>query len=355
MNTALRNYDLLGPDGEQAVERGLASAQWYHSNISREQIKELMSRSDQPAIRDTAIWLGLLLGCAAVAIALWPSAWAWPFLLIYGVLYGSSGDSRWHECVHRTAFKTPWMNDTVYHIASFMMIRNPVVWMWSHSRHHSDTIIVGRDPEISQMRPPKLWRLLMNLFGLRDGVLSLWRMLRHATGRLDPQETAYVPERERPRAYRVARIWCVIYASTIITAIAMASWLPLLLIGLPRFYGAWHQVMTGVLQHAGLADNVLDHRLNSRTVYMNPISRFVYWNMNYHVEHHMFPTVPFHALPRLHALIKDDLPPANSGILDAWKEVLGALWRQRTDPDYYLRKTLPPSAQPYRAEFHAIE
>ena len=43
-----------------------------------------------------------------------------------------------------------------------------------------------------------------------------------------------------------------------------------MVIGLPRMYGAWHHVMTGLLQHGGLADNVTDHRLNSRTVYMNP-------------------------------------------------------------------------------------
>ena len=73
-------------------------------------------------------------------------------------------------------------------------------------------------------------------------------------------------------------------------------------------YGCWHMVMTGLLQHGGLADNVVDHRLNTRTVYMNPISRFIYWNMNYHIEHHMFPMVPYHALPRLHELIKHDLP-----------------------------------------------
>jgi fatty acid desaturase len=41
---------------------------------------------------------------------------------------------------------------------------------------------------------------------------------------------------------------------------------------------------------------------------MNPISRFLYWNMNYHVEHHMFPMVPYHALPKLHETIKHDLP-----------------------------------------------
>ncbi|RWE71309.1 MAG: fatty acid desaturase, partial [Mesorhizobium sp.] len=73
----------------------------------------------------------------------------------------------------------------------------------------------------------------------------------------------------------------------------------LVLIGLSRLYGTWHMVLTGLLQHIGLADNVTDHRLNTRTVYMNPISRFIYWNMNYHVEHHMFPMVPYHALPRL--------------------------------------------------------
>ena len=51
----------------------------------------------------------------------------------------------------------------------------------------------------------------------------------------------------------------------------------------------------GNTQHAGLAENVLDHRLNCRTVYMNPLNRYLYWNMNYHVEHHMFPLVPYHA------------------------------------------------------------
>ena len=60
------------------------------------------------------------------------------------------------------------MNDVVYHIASFMLIRNPYVWRASHVRHHTDTIIVGRDPEIVAMRPPDLLRLFLNFFGLID-------------------------------------------------------------------------------------------------------------------------------------------------------------------------------------------
>ena len=79
-------------------------------------------------------------------------------------------------------------------------------------------------------------------------------------------------------------------------------------IGLPTLYGGWFALYCGVTQHLGLAEDVLDHRLNSRTVYMNPIFRFLYWNMNYHVEHHIFPTVPYHALPKLHEAIKADCP-----------------------------------------------
>ena len=44
-----------------------------------------------------------------------------------------------------------------------------------------------------------------------------------------------------------------------------------MLIGLPRIYGCWHMILCGFLQHGGLAENVLDHRLNSRTVLMNPV------------------------------------------------------------------------------------
>ena len=53
------------------------------------------------------------------------------------------------------------MNQVVYQIACFMIMRNPVTWRWSHARHHTDTIIVGRDPEIAVMRPPDLLRVII--------------------------------------------------------------------------------------------------------------------------------------------------------------------------------------------------
>jgi fatty acid desaturase len=352
MPNKIRDYSLLGPNASLAVENGLAAAEWYHTDVSRKEMKALMKRSDALAIRDTAIWLGLMVVFAGIGIALWPSWWSAPFWLAYGVLYGSAADSRWHECGHGTAFRTGWMNDVVYQIASFMMIRNPVTWRWQHARHHTDTIIVGRDPEIVVMRPPAIWRIFANIFGLVDAWNGWTRLLLNASGKLESQEETFIPNSEHPKVIRVARIWVMIYGATLTTALATNSLLPVMLVGLPRLYGAWHHVMCGVLQHAGLADNVIDHRLNSRTVYMNPISRFIYWNMNYHVEHHMFPMVPFHRLPELHDLIKHDLPAPNTSIWQAYRELIPVLFRQLAREDHFLIRYLPETAKPYRVDFH---
>jgi fatty acid desaturase len=351
---ASHDYSLSGPSSERAVALGLASAEWYHTDVPRKAMKELMQRSDGPAIRDTVIWLGAMAIFAASAIALWPSWWSTPFFLAYGVLYGSATDSRWHECGHGTAFRTPWMNNVVYQIASFMIMRNPVAWRWSHARHHTDTIIVGRDPEIVFMRPIQLLKVALNFFGILDAWAGMTTMLRNAAGHLSADERSYIPEMERAKVARVARIWVLIYAATIALSLWMQSILPLMLVGLPRLYGAWHHVMTGVLQHGGLAENVTDHRLNSRTVHMNPVSRFIYWNMNYHVEHHMFPMVPYHALPKLHEMIRHDLPAPNTSILDGYRQMWPALKRQLRHEDYFLKRELPATAKPYRGEFHDL-
>ena len=128
------------------------------------------------------------------------------------------------------------------------------------------------------------------------------------------------------------------------------SLLPAMLVGvLPTMYGSWLQLLFGLTQHAGLDEDVLDHRLNSRTVMMNPVFRFLYWNMNYHVEHHMFPLVPYHALPRLHEAIRHDCPPAYPSLLDAFREIVPAVLRQAKDPSYFVRRELPGCAKPLAA------
>lgn len=347
-----RDYSLTGPERDRAMERGLVSAKWYHSDIPRDVMKELMQRSDEPATRDTIIWIGLLLVTAIGGIATWGTWWAVAFFFVYGVLYGSACDSRWHECGHNSAFKTSWKNKWVYVLASFMVMRNPVSWRFSHMRHHVDTIIVGRDPEIGFMRPTGMLRKALMFIGIPDVFQHFAILWRNALGKFTADELDYIPPQQLPKAVFWARIYVAVHLAAIALALATWSLLPLMIIGGPRIYGTWHMVMTGLLQHGGLAEDVLDHRLNSRTVLMNPISRWLYWNMNYHVEHHMFAMVPYHALPKLHALIKDDLPPANPSIVDGYREMIDSLKQQRTEPDYLVRKQLPPTAKPYREELH---
>lgn len=335
------DYSLVGENATRAIERGLAEAEWYQTPVPREKLRALLVRRDGPAIRDTALWF-ILLGLTAWAtVAFWGTWWMVPPYLLYAVLYATASDSRWHEAGHGTAFKTDWLNNVLYEIASFMVLRESVIWRWSHNRHHSDTIIVGRDPEIQVSRPPDLKAHFLSLFaiGVYRGYFP--GLVRHAFGRMSPDERTYIPETEFGKIYRNARIVLALYLVTFVTAAALQSWAPILLVVLPHFFGTWLMIVHNTTQHAGLAENVLDHRLNCRTVYMNPFSRFVYWNMNYHLEHHMFPLVPYHALPRLHELVKDDCPPPYRSILAAWREIFPAILRQIKDPGYHVKRQLP--------------
>ena len=341
-----RDYGLLGLDGQAAVAKGLASAKWHTSPVGRKELKELMQRSDGPALRDTLLWFALLLASGAAGYALWGSWLAIIPFAIYGVLYGSASDSRWHECGHGTAFRTRWMNDVVYNIACFMIFREPTVWRWSHARHHTDTIIVGRDPEIAATRPPNLFGILMNVFALKSTAKALSALFRHACGRLDGEEASFIPEKERAKVFLIARIWLALLALVAVACVATQSVLPAMFVGLPTLYGGWLALVFGLTQHAGLDEDVLDHRLNSRTVMMNPVLRFIYWNMNYHIEHHMFPLVPYHALPRLHELVKADCPPVYPSLIAAYKEIIPALLRQARDPTYFVKRQLPAAVKP---------
>ena len=339
----LSDYSLVGKSTAIAIEMGLAEANWYASPVPKDKLRELLQRRDGPAIRDTIIWFGLLIASGVCGYQLWQAGSWWAALpfMIYGVIYGTTSDSRWHESSHGTAFKTDWMNNVLYEIASFMVMRESSVWRWSHTRHHSDTIIVGRDPEISAPRPPNLWSMFLNFFNFTNIPLYFRNLLRHAAGRISAEEKTFIPESEYGSVFVRARINLLIYAGVAILALGTGSLLPLMFIGLPNIYGAWLMPIYGYTQHAGLAENVLDHRLNCRTVHMKFIHRYLYWNMNYHVEHHMFPLVPYHNLPQLHELVKADMPKPYASLFEAWREIIPALLRQVKDPGYFIKRKLP--------------
>ena len=335
-----RDYSLTGPENRNAVEHGLAGANWYHSPVDRERLLALMQRKNSPAAFHTILWLVLTAAAAWWLVVTWLSWWTLPAAFVYGTLYGSASDARWHECGHRTAFRTRWANDVVYHLASFMDVREPVSWRWSHHRHHADTIVVGRDPEIAYQRPVRFWKIFADMFGILSTWAEFKKYAANVMGRLTPTEADYVPPREAKRAVFWGRIHVLVWVTTVTWSVTSRSMLPLMLVGLPSLYGRWLLVVFGTTQHAGLAEDVLDHRLNTRTVHMNVVLRFLYLNMNFHLEHHMYPSVPYHNLPELHRLIGDDLPRPYRGIVAAYRDIVPALWRQRTDVAHDIRPRL---------------
>ena len=337
-----RDYSLTGSEPGVAF----SPRDWYSTPIPRARMKELLRRSDRAALLNYGIWLTLLVASGTALVLTWGTWWALPAALVYGVLYGSCADSRWHECAHGTVFRTRWLNKVFYQLASFMAFKNPYLWRWSHTRHHTHTIVVGRDPEIAFPRPPAVFAQLLNLFYIRAGWPEAKRMVRLAFGRLTPDEQDFLVQADRPKAFMAARAHLAILALVAGGAVALGSWLPVMLVGLPSFYGSWLHHLLATTQHAGLAEDVPDHRLNSRTVLLNPIFRFVYSNMNFHVEHHMYPMVPFYALPALHEEMKADCPPPYKGVLAAYREMIPAMLRQQQDPSYFVERKLPPGANP---------
>ena len=317
-----------------------ASERWFQPEIPRAELKALMKRSDEKGLANFGLWIALLLVSGYAAWQSWGTVWALPAFFVFGTIYCSS-DARWHELAHGTPFKTPWLNDVFYQLSAFMTLREAVLWKWSHARHHTHTILVGRDPEIQVMRPPKLLPIAIDFFNLVGGSIEIVKITRHAFGIVPPEVADFVPESERPKMIRNSRIYLLIVGGTIAWSVAIGSVLPLMFVWTPRFYCGWFHQLLGLTQHAGMAMNVHDHRLNSRTVYINPVFRFLYMNMNYHMEHHMLPMVPYHALPALHAAIKSQTPPAYPSVWSVYREMVPTLLRQRRDPDCFIERELP--------------
>ena len=320
--------------------------QWYKCDINRKVYKELTKRSDWQGIKHVFIWIILLVFSGYIAFFTWGTWWTVFWFLIYGNIY-TFCNPIWHECGHRTAFKTRWLNEIFYHATSFMYNYEPIRWRWSHFHHHSHTLSTEGpyyDHEIQVTKPTDL--LFVFLMHLPGGNLFTFlffhlETIKHAIGMKSIVMEDCVPENERAKCRFFARIHVSIWLGIIVISVYFSTWLPALYLLLPFLYGTTMIHCIHFIQHAGLANDVKDHRLCVRTVKLNPIFSFLCWNMEYHLEHHMFPMVPSYNLKKLHEVIKDQLPPANKGLWDAYREIIPAIIKQSKDPNYLLKVELP--------------
>jgi len=161
------------PNSKNEVKKQI-NKKWYSANIPKKELKQLSKRNDRDGLKNFGLWFVLLIGTGSLGYLFWGAWLTIPIFFIYGTLYTSS-DARWHELAHKTPFKTLWINKILYHICSFMTIREAYFWRWSHRRHHTNTLIVGEDREITGQTPINLFHLLIGIFYLTGGRAELKR------------------------------------------------------------------------------------------------------------------------------------------------------------------------------------
>ena len=110
----------------------------------------------------------------------------------------------------------------------------------------------------------------------------------------------------------------------------------------------WLSYFVGLTQHCGLRENTDDFRKSSRSITLDPLTEFLYWHMNWHIEHHMYAGIPCYNLKKLHHELADDMPAPRT-LRGAWQEMAETWQRQRTDPDYQFDTPLPPTAKLVRS------
>ena len=307
-----------------------------HHLIPTAALRELNRRSDR------AGWIQTL-GHGALILA---SGWVWgngalpwavrlPALLLLG--WGLAFCfCAMHESGHRTAFEHRAVNDAVAWWAGVLSFYNADFYRRYHQWHHRYTNQPGLDPELEDAPPTSRSGYLLQLSGLPWWIGKLrghWRGLRGEFA-----ANPYIPADAAPSVR--ASLWkqAAVYAAVL--GLSLPGWNGFLLWFwlLPLALGQPLLRFVLLAEHGGCT-NSDDGLANTRTTHTLAPLRWLMWNMPYHVEHHLFASVPFHALAAAHGLIAPRLLHNAPGYLAVHRRFLA-------DPS---QLQLPPTGGPQPA------
>ena len=290
--------------------------------LSRADLRDLMQRSNGPALRHMAIWV-LVLACTGWLIHVsMGSLWVWPAMFLHGVVLVHHFSLQ-HECVHYTVFRTRWLNDLAGHICGLIIMLPHTHFRYEHCDHHTYTQLAGDDPELIPL-PKTFAEYVLYLTGLPYWRNKFSELFMHVGGRLTEAEKRFVPKVAHKTVIREARLMLVVYL-LVIGAMLVFNWsAPLWYWFIPLLLGEPVMRFVRMTEHVG-RPTVAAMSDNTRS---NPVSlpwRFLCWNMNYHAEHHYAASVPFHALPRLHDKLQGHIFVEKGGYLGAHRDILAQI------------------------------
>eukprot|EP00747_Dinoflagellata_sp_TGD_P183791 gnl/TRDRNA2_/TRDRNA2_38935_c0_seq2.p1 gnl/TRDRNA2_/TRDRNA2_38935_c0~~gnl/TRDRNA2_/TRDRNA2_38935_c0_seq2.p1 ORF type:complete len:382 (-),score=35.49 gnl/TRDRNA2_/TRDRNA2_38935_c0_seq2:15-1160(-) len=257
-------------------------ATFWRPKIEVELLKRLMERRDGRPLFDMLLWLVLLVVFGAGVVRYRDTWLVFPLLFCYGLLYGTACGGREHETGHGTAFKTRWLNRFFYYLTCFFRLMLPVRREAFHATHHRETNAKDVDPEIVQPAPPNARSLILNVFMIESVFRNLHAISCHARGIAagssyhGSSEPSAKGNRPPTHSIITARIFLLVLFAVALTAYQLGDAMPLILVGpLPLCYGGWLGSIFSLTQHCGLVFDVPDHRHTTRTIYMNPVFRFM--------------------------------------------------------------------------------
>ena len=229
-----------------------------------------------------------------------------------------------HESIHKTAFRTRRLNAVVGGICGFIILLPPRYFQAFHMAHHRFTQVEGKDPELDVGKPETGSRYLWHVSGLPYWIGQVRTLCRLASGNADIH---YIHRAKRPAVIREARGFLLGYTAVFtggmlfgLTEI-LVYWVIPVLVGQPflrLFLLAEHTLCP-------TDPNMLE---NTRTTVTNPLVRFLCWNMCYHVEHHVWPSIPFHQLARAHRLARPHIHFLATGYFSVNRQILHATGRR---------------------------
>jgi rubredoxin---NAD+ reductase len=251
-----------------------------------------------------------------------------------------------HELVHERVFRTRFLNRLFVNIVSFLTFENHRLFWLSHNEHHKFTLHPPDDLE--QVLPQKVTPFQLSIYILFDYSSFARRMLDNlylAFGQPRGEWQAYLFERSDAKTVRqvcnFSRFLIGAHALILSTCLYFGLWIVPLVVSFSWIFGSLFFYLMALPQHIGLVDEINDFRLSCRTYRQNAFFEFLYWRMNYHTEHHMYPAVPCYNLGRLHDAIKHEMPRCPNGLIETWVQIADILIQQKYDPSYQYRPHLP--------------
>ena len=277
--------------------------------LSGADVRVLSVRSDAPGAAQTVLH-ALLIGGAGWLVAVSGPWTLLPAMVLLGIAQAALFAAV-HETMHLTAFRSRRANMAVGWVAALPSLLNWHFYADFHLAHHRFTQDPARDPELMPMPPSSLDGYLLRVCGV-----PYWRMrirVLAACWRGNLSAFPYLPPARHRVVVRSVRAMSVAAGTAAIaSAVLWGPWAPLLFWIGPQLLGQPFLRLYLLAEHTGCTHD-RNGLTNTRTILTTAPMRLLMWNMPFHAEHHLYPSIPFHRLRDAHRAVQDRLAVVQPG------------------------------------------